>query len=271
MWILILLVVLLVLYYFIFIRRKKVLSYGDMVLVSGGIKVGKTTLSIDICRKEYFTRHKKWENQCKFINFKNKFFKKNINLPEEPLFYTTMPVAWPYVLLTKELILREKRYAKGSVVYINEASFLASQFDYKDDYINTCLTFHNKLIGHELQGGLLVIDTQSVKDLHFAFKNCLSNYIWIHHKKSFFFFWIKLYVRELIYQDGDNTFENDLENSLVEMVVPKRVWKMFDCYAYSSLTDDLPVEDNIVVPTDDLKVRHKILRLKDFIKKGVNK
>lgn len=269
MWVFIIAIVLFILYYFIFLRNKKSLKYGDMVLFSGGIKVGKTTLSVYTLESEYASRLNWWKKKCKWITFFNNFRKNKKELPEMPLLYSTMPLNMPYVPITKELILRQKRYANKSIVYINEATFLASQFDYKDEFINTCLTFHNKLIGHELKGGLLIIDTQSVKDLHFAFKNCLSNYIWIHHKKNFFFFWIKMYVRELIYQDGQNDFNGDVENDLVEIIVPKRVWKLFDCYAYSSLTDNLEVEDNVVVPEtkEDLKIK-SILRLKDIYKGG---
>ena len=52
----------------------------------------------------------------------------------------------------------------------------------------------------------------------------------------------------------------DVENKLRRVIVPKSTWKKFDCYCYSSLTDDLPVE-NKVVEASDLKAR-KILSFK---------
>ena len=38
----------------------------------------------------------------------------------------------------------------------------------------------------------------------------------------------------------------DVENTLRKVIFRKKVWKTFDCYCYSSLTDDLPVEDKVV-------------------------
>lgn len=256
------------LFYRIFIKNKKGLKYGDLVLITGGIKTGKTTMCVDIILKEYSTRIKAWKKECFFINIYNKFHKNNKKeLTEKPLIYSNMPLSVPYVQLTKDLILRKERYANKSIVYINEATFLASQFDYKDDFINSCLTLHNKLIGHELKGGIMIVDTQSPKDLHFSFKNALSNYVWIHHKKSFFHFWLKLYVREMIYQDNStNDFTSDVEDTLVQVVIRKSVWKYFDCYAYSSLTDDLPLNDRVVIPNEesDLKIKEIV-----SLKKGV--
>ena len=43
-----------------------------------------------------------------------------------------------------------------------------------------------------------------------------------------------------------NTFDDDVEKTLQLVIIPKRVWKLFDCYCYSVLTDDLPVVDQTV-------------------------
>ena len=51
-----------------------------------------------------------------------------------------------------------------------------------------------------------------------------------------------------------NDFSEDVEESLKTVIVPKRTWKLFDCYCYSALTDHLPVEDTLAKP-NDLKAR----------------
>ena len=51
-----------------------------------------------------------------------------------------------------------------------------------------------------------------------------------------------------------NEFSGDVEESLKTMIIPKRTWKLFDCYCYSALTDNLPVERN-VIKIKDLKAR----------------
>lgn len=71
------------------------------------------------------------------------------------------------------------------------------------------------------------------------------------------------YVQECRYSDDKSTInvnDEDVENKLRRVIVPKSTWKKFDCYCYSSLTDDLPVE-NKVVEACDLKAR-KILSFK---------
>lgn len=40
-----------------------------------------------------------------------------------------------------------------------------------------------------------------------------------------------------------NVFNEDVEETLKAVVIPKRVWRCFDCYCYSVFTDHLPVED----------------------------
>ena len=55
-----------------------------------------------------------------------------------------------------------------------------------------------------------------------------------------------IYVRELFYSEDSssvNTFEEDVEQSLLLTIVPKSVWKKFDAYCYSKLTDHLPLEN----------------------------
>ena len=141
-----------------------------------------------------------------------------------------------------------------------EASLIAGAMDFKDEDLNENLTLLVKLIGHETKGGYLVFDTQSVLDLHYGIKRNLSSYFYIHHKINLpFILWLK--VRELVFMDNtSNDFNEDVEESLLNVFVPKSTWKLFDCYCYSALTDHLPVE-NRVVNIKDLKAR-KILTFK---------
>lgn len=142
----------------------------------------------------------------------------------------------------------------GSVIYFCEASLLAGSMDFKDDDLNEALPLLVKLVAHETKGGYMIFDTQSVLDLHYGIKRNVSSYFYIHHKKEYPFFLV-LKLRELVFMDNtSNEFAEDVEDSLKTMIVPKRTWKLFDCYCYSALTDHLPVERE-VVKTKDLKAR----------------
>ena len=230
---------------FFYFKIFKIPKHGNMILVTGGVKTGKSTLSVRLVYKIY----KKQIWKYKLYNyvffplfhkiFKNKFKEKK----DRPLIYSNIPLSLPYVPVTQELLMRKQRFVYGSVIYLCESSLVADSMLYKDENINEQLLLFNKLIGHETKGGYLIYDTQSVQDNHFAVKRCLNSYFYIHHTKKIPFF-LLMYVREMIYSDDNSTVNSvteDLEETLKIVVVPKSTWKLFDCYCYSAFTDHLPV------------------------------
>lgn len=230
--------------------KLKILKCGNVILVTGGVKTGKTTMSVRLV-------YKLWKKSCNKVKFYNRFvrhFKKDKSKKDMPLIYSNIPLSVPFAPLTYDLIYRRSRFVYGSVVYFCEASMLAGSMDFKDDDLNECLQLLVKLIAHETKGGYMVFDTQSVLDLHYGIKRNVSSYFYIHHKTSIPFFLI-LQVRELVFMDNtSNDFNEDVEETLKTMIVPKRTWKLFDCYCYSALTDHLPVED-VTLNVKDLKAR----------------
>ena len=62
-----------------------------------------------------------------------------------------------------------------------------------------------------------------------------------------------MWVREFKYNEDNsivNTVQSDVEDDLKLIIVPKRIWKKFDCYAFSSMTDNLPVNRNLTIPVN---------------------
>lgn len=250
--ILILLLVVGFLILYIYIKRKfKFPKVGAMAMVTGGVKCGKSTFSVGLVMSEYRRRLR----ATKIRNFFRRLFKKSeFDLPKV---YSNIPLSIPYVPVTEELLLRQKRFVYGSVIYINEASLVADSQLIKDMDINERLLLFNKLIGHELLGGCIIYDTQCIQDTHYAIKRCLSNYFYIHHLYKWIPFFLVATVRECRYSDDGSVLaveDKDTEDTLKKVIVRKSVWKKFDAYCFSSLTDDLPVEDNEIIATD-LKVR----------------
>lgn len=126
----------------------------------------------------------------------------------------------------------------------------------KDLELNERLLLFNKLIGHELQGGCIIYDTQSIADVHYSIKRCLSEYFYIHHLVKWLPFFLVAYVKEDRYSEDGSVItvsSKDVEETLTRVIIPKSTWKKFDCYAYSSLTDDLPVVTETVT-AETLKV-----------------
>jgi len=263
-------IIICVAWYFVdkfFLSKFKVPKVGALALVTGGVKCGKSTMSVAIVRKEYKARRRS-------VKFKN-FFRKLFNKPliEMPLVYSNVPLAMPYVPLTDDLLLRKKRFVYGSVIYVQEASLVADSQLIRDMDINERLMLFNKLIGHETKGGVIIYDTQCIGDVHYSLKRCVSNYFYIHHLVKWIPFFLIAKVQECRYSDDGSTItvsNEDAENTLKSVIISKRNWKYFDCYCYSILTDDLPVEKNIVynnIRTFDLKA-NKILSFRKLKKEG---
>lgn len=232
------------LFFVIHIIRKKFKTpkCDSMVCVTGGVKSGKSTFSFHVAYKTY----RRNLRSVKIRNFIAKIFNKEQS--EIPLFYTTIPVAVPHVLLTKDLLLRNMRFNFKSVIWVDEASILADSMEYKDLDVNERLLLFNKLIAHETHGGTIVYNTQSITDLHYSIKRCVSELFYVHSTYKWIPFFLIVTVREERYSEDGlaiNTYNEDVEDSLKRVIVRKSVWKKFDCYAYSSMTDDKPVYDNV--------------------------
>lgn len=245
------LIIIAVLIFIVYIKSKfKVPKIGAMTCVSGGLKSGKSTFSFYLAHSQF----KRNLRAVKFRNWLRRLFK--IDKQEElPKFYTTIPVAVEHVLLTEDLLLRNERFTYKSVIWVDEASLVADSQFCKDPDINDRLLLFNKLLAHETRGGLIVYNTQSISDLHYSIKRCLSETFYVHSTFKWLPFFLIVTVREERYcEDGlvVNAYTDDIEESLKRVIVPKSVWKKFDCHCYSIHTDDLPVNDSAKTE-DDLK------------------
>ena len=265
--------ILLVVILFLVARILKIPKFGNMVLITGGVKTGKSTMSVWLAVRQYWRQLRKYYILNYFIYPVFHWIPfgifKRMRKREKPLFYSNIPVAIKnYVPLTLSLIQRKERFRYGSVIYICESSLVADSQAIKDAYVNEGMLLLNKLIAHETKGGYIFYDTQSIMDNHYAVKRCLSSYFYIHHMRKIPFFCLA-WVRELKFSEDNNvavnTFDTDVEDTLKLVIIPKRVWRYFDCYCYSVLTDHLPVVDKTVqvIPFGDRKAR-KIISFKKY-------
>lgn len=247
----------------IFLTRKfKKPKISCMALVTGGVKAGKSTFSCALALSKYKSQVRK----VRFANFFRRIFRKE--LFEKPLLYSNVPLNCEYVPLTDDLLLRKQRFVYRSVIYAQEASLIADSQLIKNLDINQRLLLFNKLIGHETKGGFLIYDTQCINDNHYSVKRCISEYFYIHDTIKWIPFILLCHVRELRYSDDGqeiNVYEGDVEESMRTVLVSKRVWKMFDAYCYSVLTDYLPVASDVVEGRElsDLKAR-KIVSFRKY-------
>lgn len=237
-----------IIFYFYIRHNFKIPKTGSMVCVTGAVKSGKSTFSLALAYKEF----KRTLRAVKFRNwFRRKILRQDYQ-EEIPKFYTTIPVSIPHVLLTEDLLLRNERFAYKSVIWVDEASLLADSQFCKDMAINDRLLMFNKLIAHETRGGKIIYNTQSIGDLHYSIKRCLSEVYYVHETFRWLPFFLVVTLREERYaEDGSVTtnYAEDIEDSLKKVLISKKTWKMFDCYAFSCHTDNLPVRDEEITAT----------------------
>lgn len=254
-------------------RFFKIPKLGSLVLVNGGVKTGKSTMSVWFATRAYWRAKRKYYiyNYVAYPLLHRLPFKKCklMQKREYPLLYSNIPLAVKgYTPLTNALIKREKRFRYGSVCYVGEFSLVADSMSFKDGELNERLLLLAKLFGHETKGGMMIVDTQAISDCHFGLRRNLDRYFYIHHLNKFWPFFCVAYVREMRYseeQSCTNVFNEDIEETMKLVIIPKKVWKLFDCYCYSVLTDDLPVVANPQkVNWWDKKKANKIPSLKKF-------
>lgn len=239
----VILLIILTIGYIAYRKHFKQLRLDNLTLITGGVKTGKTALAVKLALKDYRKRLFRF----KVRSFFQKLFKKRVD--EKPLIYSNIPLNCEYSPFTLDIALRRKRVNYGSVVLISESALFASSIDIKDKDINQELTLFYKLFGHESHGGSLFIETQDLNDNHYSARRSMSRYLWIQRTIKLPFI-VLCKVRELAYQDNlgsvSNVFNDDVENSTRWIFYSKKIWKMYDRFTYSILTDDLP-KSNLVI------------------------
>lgn len=222
-----------------YIKHSKRLKLPNVYLVTGGVKTGKSAISVGLSVKTYKRNVRAW-----YILYPFRFVLRK-PIPKKPMLYSNIPLAFvKYNALSKDILLRKVRIPNKSVVLIDEVSLLADSMLFNNQDINTQLSLFVKLFGHYTHGGTLIVNTQSLKDCHYAFKRCMAMYLYVHSmKKGLFFLHYK--VREMVYNpDSDNSsivnaINEDIEKSTLSLLFRKKYLKMYDCYCYSIFTDDL--------------------------------
>lgn len=247
----IIIIVLCVLLLIFFFKHLKILKSNALTMVTGGVKSGKSTLAVYLAVKYFKKTCRKVALLQFFRSFANFFRRKDKRKPdyEKPLLYSNIPLKVPHVLLTEDLLLRNHRFNYRSIIYIGEISLVSNSMNFSNSVMNEQQLLFYKLIGHSTRGGRVIIDTQCIQDCHYSIKRSISEYFYIHHTIKWIPFVLVMAVKECRYSE-DNSVSSvdveDVENTLKYIVVPKRVWKLFDCYCYSFLTDDLEVNRNVI-------------------------
>lgn len=229
-----------------FLSRFKFPKISALAVFTGDVKVGKSGVSLACALSKFRSVHRSWRIRC---FFRKMFGRKTF--PEEPLLYSNIPLAGVnYHDLTLEHILRRIRFNFGSVVFVDEASLLADCYLAKNgEGLSLELLKFFKLFGHETHNGYCIFNSQAISDLHISLRKCTSQYFYIHHTYSVPLIPVSCcrMREERFAEDGGsiNVYEQDVEDSLKTVLFRKKTFKMYDSFAYSSLTDALPVKNEL--------------------------
>lgn len=276
-------IVLFLLWFFIF--KVKHLKVPSVYLITGGVKTGKSFVSVWLAVK-YYKRARRKARVCNFFikflinpiiwwrRFAHESKRNYFKLKDMPMLYSNMRLRnIKYNLLSLDIILREVKIPVGSVVLIDEISLFADSTlcltkQYKEKNLHESLMLFVKLFGHYC-GGHLIVNTQALCDCAHEFKRCISNYLWIEVNKRYPFFSL-LKVRELAHsEDNDivNNFSQDSELDTRPLFVLNKYRKYYDYRCYSIFTDGLEMKvnyDNPVLDKHDSLKTEVLLTLQDF-------
>lgn len=277
----VLIIVVLVFLLWFFIFKVKHLKTPDVYMVDGGVKTGKSLVTVMLAVKQYRKNCIKVAIFNFFRHIRNRFRKIKKAPLERPMLYSNMPLfRVKYNELTLDILYMRVRIPHKSVCLLDEATLIADsmsgaltdkQKKEKFDEINECLTLFLKLYGHSTHGGSCFYNSQQVVDLHFAFKRCTSTYLFISKNRKYPFFCL-LDVRELVHDEsGDvvNTIQKDVDDDNKPLFVSKRWYKYYNRYYLDVLTKNLPLLVNYgvkVLDKKDFKELDKILTLGSYKK-----
>ena len=275
-----LIVGLIVLLLWFFIFKVKHLVTSDVYFVDGGVKVGKSKVSVMLVVKKIFFNRLRAHVRNGLIWLlnvrKRRYNKKHPNSPktlrkyeEIPMLYSNMPLyRVKYNHFALEILECDCRMPHGSVVLLDEASLIADSMTAYGktktqqeivDYVNEKLTIFLKLFGHATHGGFCVYNSQNVVDLHFAFRRCTSTYLMLSKKRRFPFFTL-VECREMVHDEsGDvvNTIQKDVDEDNKPLFVSNRWHKYYDRFYLDILFKDLPLMVNYDVPIEN-KRKHRV-------------
>lgn len=283
-------VVLLIFLLWFFIFKVKHLKTPDVYMVDGGVKTGKSLVSVKLAITQYWKNLIRYYLRLPFIKLINHFRKKHnskknctniksLIVPEKPMLYSNMPLfRVKFNYLSLDILEMKVRCPNKSVFLLDEASLIADSMTAfgvtkleKEhvDYVNEKLTLWLKIgVSHGGKGSTCIYNSQNVSDLHFSFRRCTSTYLMIYKNRKFPFFCL-LQCRELIHDESNdvvNTQTQDIDDDSKPLFVSKRWYKYYDRYYLYCLFKNLPILVNYDVKKLNRSELHDLENVLTFSK-----
>lgn len=262
----VILLIILVIVIVIYVKFFRMPALNTINFVDGTNGVGKTQLCV------YWSRRaiRRQRIFYKYIEpIINKIFKRKQD--KKPYLYSNLAMKdTPFVKVSLDLLTRENyRCSKNSVLLLDEYSLVADQNIYGKAFEKEVEKMRDfwKLCRHE-GFKYIFVNSQNISSVNYTLKDCISNYIYIHHRRNIRILGFSIvYYYEMAYSRDDknimNTFSNR-DSDFKRCIVPNRIFKKYDSRAYSIFTDYLPVLENEVVIKDRKELKQS--KLVSFMK-----
>lgn len=240
-WIIILII--LVVAIFIYYKYFRLPSFNTINFIDGTNGVGKTEVCV------YWSRRAK-KRQLLFWKYIEpiicKIFRRKRD--KQPYLYSNLAMKdTPFVRANIDLLTRENyRCSKNSILLLDEMSLVADQNIYGKEFAEACEKMRDfwKLCRHE-GFKYVFVNSQNISSVNYTLKDCISNYIYIHHRKNIRILGFSIiYYYEMAYSRDDknimNTFSNR-DSDFKKCIVPNSIFRKYDSRAYSIFTDNFLV------------------------------
>lgn len=253
---------------YLYFKFFKIPKIKNIVFIDGSLGTGKTFYSIALGVRLYKKQLRNYKIKRFILSLISK--KKLENL-EEPVLYSNIKLRnIKFTLVTKDLLFRQNyRFAYKSVLILDEFSLVADQMLYKNAEINERLSEFFKLFRHETRGGYIIVNSQSISDLHYSLKYVLSDYFYIQSKVKLPFFNFLNIIESTYNADKSSSLStsinSDVDDNVKKVIVSKKYFKYYDTFCYSIFTDCLPIykTDSLFSRNDNLKASN-LVSFKDF-------
>jgi len=239
-----LLIIAVILLWFI-VKKTYAVQIDNTLLFTGAPGTGKTNKMVSMALKYFRKSRKRVRRRNTVRRYLNKFRSDPLDLFEEPLLLSNIPIRISRkemsVMLELEHLLLVKRIPPLSVTVCTELGKIASQYDWQNlnvqDNVNDFISMYRQYT----YGGYFFADDQSSDNIAVTIRRRIGTVVnMMHFRKLWKFYWVK--VRNMSISEDIKVIEDDFKEESMKWnfgMFPL-FHKNYDTYAFSERYKTVP-------------------------------